>query len=231
MINWIWSFFNLVFPSYCVVCNHKMNSLKESVCVKCLCNLPVTTYHLSKDNEIEKYFWGIFPIERATAYFYFAKGSDFQNILYRIKYYGNQQLARKMGRDAANYLLSANFFDGIDLIIPVPLHKSKEKKRGYNQSEWIAKGISEITGIEVSVNLLSRIKLTSTQTRKNIWERWENMESAFVLDDNKSLAGKHILLVDDVLTTGATICACAMAFDKIKKIKISVFTLAIASAY
>lgn len=133
-----------------------------------------------------------------------------------------------MGRYMANDLLVSGFFNEIDIIVPVPLHKKREKERGYNQSEWIASGISKITGIPVNTNSIKRVEANSTQTRKSVWDRWENVQNLFAVVSSSELQGKHILLVDDVLTTGATIVSCASKIMEVRGVRISVLTLAAA---
>ena len=190
--------------------------------------MPKTNYHLVADNELEKRFWGKFPIERASAYFHYVKGSDFDKILFELKYHGQKEVGEYMGRYMANDLLASGFFNEIDIIVPVPLHKKREKERGYNQSEWIASGISKITGIPVNTNSIKRVEANTTQTRKSLWDRWENVQNLFAVVSSSELQGKHILLVDDVLTTGATIASCASKIMEVRGVRISVLTLAAA---
>lgn len=226
--KWLKGFLQLIFPSYCVVCGYKIIHSHNFICINCLRKLPVTNYHLELQNEMEKRFWGIFTPEKAAAYFYFIKGSGYERILYELKYFGGIDLAKAMGRMMALEFMSSGFFQGIDLIIPIPLHKDKKKKRGYNQSELIANGISEITGIEVSSKIVLRSKYTSTQTRKRILDRWENVEQVFAAyDDISYLQNKHILVIDDVMTSGATITACVLAIKEKVEVKCSILTLAV----
>ena len=211
-----------------MVCEDALSIGEECLCLKCLLNMPKTNYHLVADNELEKRFWGKFPIERASAYFHYVKGSDFDKILFELKYHGQKEVGEYMGRYMANDLLVSGFFNEIDIIVPVPLHKKREKERGYNQSEWIASGISKITGIPVNTNSIKRVEANSTQTRKSVWDRWENVQNLFAVVSSSELQGKHILLVDDVLTTGATIVSCASKIMEVRGVRISVLTLAAA---
>ena len=155
-------------------------------------------------------------------------GGDTRRILHSLKYGGQKEIGEIMGRHLAVELLSSGFFEGIDMLVPVPLHKKKEKLRGYNQSEWIARGVSVITLIPVFTSGMVREKNTETQTHKSAFERWENVDGIFRVTIPEYFSGKHILIIDDVLTTGATIVACASAFDKVEDIRISILTLAVA---
>ena len=194
----------------------------------CNINLPRTDYHLRKDNPVEKLFWGKFPLERATSFFFYRKGSDFRQVLHQLKYGGQKEIGAIMGRYMASELQASDFFHGVDVIIPIPLHKKKQQIRGYNQSEWISRGIMAVTGIPVDTEAIIRRKNTETQTQKSALERWENVDGIFELHRSEYLAGKHILIVDDVLTTGATTVACASRLAEIEGVQISVLTLAMA---
>lgn len=226
--DWLYSFLSLWFPRCCVVCGRPLAKGEECICALCNMHLPRTNYHLKKDNPVEQLFWGKIPLERATSFFYYRKGSDFRQILHQLKYGGQKEIGAIMGRYMASELLMSGFFEGIDVIIPVPLHKKKQQIRGYNQSEWIARGITAVTGIMVDTETVVRHKNTETQTRKSAYERWENVDGIFELHRAEFLAGKHILLVDDVLTTGATTVACASCLMAQEGVKISVLTLAMA---
>lgn len=228
MRSWINSFINLLFPNCCVVCGDNLAVGEEFICTKCNVRMPRTNFHLQKDNEVERRFWGRISIETATSYFYYSKGSDYRRILYELKYHGCKELGEVMGRHMATELFSSGFFQGIDLIIPVPLHRKRRKSRGYNQSEWIALGISNTTGIPMDVCGLVRNLANSTQTRKSVFERWENVQGIFKNQTPQAFSGKHILLVDDVLTTGATLLSCADALSESSDVKISIVTLALA---
>lgn len=226
--DWLYSFLSLLFPRCCVVCGRPLAKGEECICAACNINLPRTNYHLQKDNPVEQLFWGKIPLERATSFFFYRKGSDFRQILHQLKYGGQKEIGAIMGRYMASELSSSGFFEGVDVIIPVPLHKKKQQIRGYNQSEWIARGIAVVTGIPVDTDAVVRRKNTETQTRKSTFERWENVDGIFELYRAEALVGKHILLVDDVLTTGATTVACASRLMEVKGMRISVLTLAMA---
>lgn len=219
----IWHFF---FPSCCLICGRMLLVGEEHVCFRCLSGLPRTRMHLCKENEIEKSFWGKFPVERASAFLYYAKEGDVKKILVDLKYDGNADIGRFFGRCMAREIRPSGFFEGIDGIMPVPLHPKKQRMRGYNQSRMLAEGISSVTGIPLWDSLLVRTQFTESQTRKGSYERWLNVREVFGCLSLESLEGKHILLVDDVLTTGATLVACADALCEVGGLRISVLTLA-----
>ena len=218
----------LFFPRCCLLCGQPLYKGEEHICFRCLVALPRT--HLQKGNELEKSLWGKLPIERANAFLFYAKGGDVRKLLFDLKYYGNVGLGHFLGRCMASELLFSGFFDDIDCIVPVPLHTRKQKKRGYNQSEVLAEGIASVANIPIVKHLLVRNKNIETQTHKGNYERWENVRNVFECLLPEELNDKHILLVDDVLTTGATIVACADALGKIPGLRISVLTLAWASS-
>jgi ComF family protein len=201
---------------------------EEIFCFKCLHEMPKTNYHLETDNTVEKRFWGKVPVYRATSYFHFYKGSPFQKLLHELKYRGNKEVGRVIAQYAAVDLLNSPDFCSVDVIVPVPLHPKKYAQRGYNQSEWIAKGLSEILDKPVDTTHLIRIRENTTQTKKSIFERYQNTSGIFTLTEKTIFRKKHVLLVDDVLTTGSTLEACMIALMETDYIKISIFTLAIA---
>ena len=228
MIQWIDALLNLLFPRSCVVCGGCLVKGEEAVCTMCNSRMPRTNYHLQPNNEIEQRFWGKAEIERATSYFFYNKGSDYRHILFKLKYNGYKELGEVMGRYMANELLDSDFFKGIDVVISVPLHSKRKKVRGYNQSECIALGISHATGIPMDLNTLVRSVSNNTQTRKSVFDRWENVKDVFQVASPEKIQGKHILLVDDVLTTGATLVSCAAKLIESSDVKISIITLAVA---
>ena len=224
--DWIDACLNLFYPKVCAVCSQPLSGQEECICFQCNMNLPRTNLHLKNENLAEQLFWGKIDVERVSAYFYYQRGSDFREILHQLKYKGQKEIGVMMGRQMATELLNNNFFDGIDYLLPVPLHKKKLRMRGYNQSECIAKGVSAVTGIPIAEGVVTRDKHTETQTRKSVMERWENVEGIFKLHVPELFAGTHILLLDDVLTTGATCVACADAVVGVENVKVSVLTLA-----
>lgn len=219
---------NLFYPNLCLICGKSLIRGEEMICLSCLHNIPKTNYHLEIDNKVEKRFWGKVPIHRGTSFFFFYKGSPFQKLLHELKYRGNKEIGYFAGKYAAIDLMESEDFLTVDVIVPVPLHPKKLHQRGYNQSEWIAKGIAEILDKPVDVQHLIRIKASSSQTKKSVFERYKNTADVFSLTDLTVFQHQHILLVDDVLTTGSTLEACMHVLLKTESVKISVFTLAIA---
>jgi len=220
--------FDLFYPDLCIVCNENLLKNEHHICLTCLHGIPKTNFHLITENPIEKRFWGKVNVYRGTAFFFFQKGSPFQKLLHVLKYKGNKEIGELLGKYAASDLLDSPEFSSVDVIIPVPLHPRRFAKRGYNQSEWIGKGLSDILRKPMDTITLRRVKENTTQTKKTVFERYENTEGIFELTDKDSLKGKHILLVDDVLTTGSTLEACVQALLETAEIKISIFTLAVA---
>jgi len=220
--------FNLLFPDLCVVCGENLVRNEHHICMTCLHSIPKTNYHLISDNPIEKRFWGKVQTFRGTAFFFFQKGSPFQKLLHALKYKGNKEIGEVLGKYAASDLLDSPDFNAIDVIIPVPLHPQKFKTRGYNQSEWIAQGLSVVLEKPIDTTTLIRNRENTTQTKKSVYQRYENTEGIFEITDKNLLTGKHILLVDDVLTTGSTLEACIQALLVVDNVRISVFTLAVA---
>lgn len=229
MMMSIWNdLWDLFFPRCCLICCKQLSRGEKELCFSCMAGLPRTGFHLQEGNLVERNFWGKFPIRRATSFLHYTKGGDVRQLLYELKYHGRKEVGEVMGRTMAAELLPSHFFDGIDLIIPVPLHKRRERQRGYNQSEYLAKGISAMTDIPVETKIMVRNRHTETQTHKGQYERWENVQNLFTCQSPDFLKGKHILIVDDVLTTGATIVSCADALQGILGLQISVLTLALA---
>lgn len=221
------SLLNLFFPKLCVGCGVPLFAHEYLLCDYCRFNLPYTNYHLMPENPIEQMFWGKIRIFKATSFIFYTKDSSAQSIIHNLKYHSRPEVGTFMGRLAGNAL--ADFYADVDLIVPVPLHPKKLKKRGYNQSEMIARGLSEIIGKPLALDALFKNKITKTQTKKNKEERFLNVRGSFSVKNAEMLENKHILLVDDVLTTGATLEACASALID-SHAKISVFTLGLASS-
>ena len=222
------SLWNLFYPRCCIVCGKPLLQTEEHLCLHCLNHLSRTNLHQIPENEMEKNLWGKMPIEKASAFLHYSKGGDVRRVLYELKYYGNKELGKMMGACMAREIQSSGFFRGIEGIIPVPLHPERERQRGYNQSEWIARGISEVTGIPVWEQIIVRSHFVSSQTHKSNLGRWESMQGQFRCLNKNKLIGKHILLVDDVMTTGATLVAVADSVQGVVDIKFSVLTLALA---
>lgn len=220
---------NLFFPNLCKICKRPLVEGEEQICLKCLCDLPHTGYHQQANNPVEQLFIGKNRIEYATAYLRYEKGGKVQSLIHSLQYHDNKELGYLLGRQIARELQADHSpICTVDLLIPVPLHPRKKQQRGYNQSEWIASGIRSIWDIPIDTQSLARTTHTSTQTRKAIYDRWLNVCSIFNVIHPESLKNKHILLIDDVITTGATISACAKALSGIPGIRISILALSVA---
>jgi len=221
-------FLGLFWPNVCVCCSTGLLCGEEYVCSHCMYELPKTNFYKEADNPVAQIFWGRAMVEQATAGYFFRKGNRVQKIVHQIKYKGQKEMGTVMGREMGKTLLDSNF-NKVDIIVPVPLHPKKLRKRGYNQSEWIAQGIAETIDKPIDVQTLVRIFFTDTQTRKKRFDRWENVDSGFSLTNPDNFADRHILLVDDVITTGSTLEACIHAVLSAQGSKVSVATLAFAS--
>lgn len=221
---------DLISPRLCVVCGHRLTVTEEVICTKCNFHLPRTDFHHNAyENEMAKLFWYLIPIERATAYFYYEPHSSTANIIYQMKYKDHAEIGEVMGRMMGKELMPSGFFDGIDGIIPIPLTKKRQRQRGYNQSEEIARGISEVTGLPLFDKVVKRVSFKGSQTNLGRWERNENVEKVFELID-PAIHDKHLLVVDDVVTTGATVIACSKELAKAGNIKISALSLGFAKS-
>ena len=217
---------DLISPRVCVVCGRRLSATEEVLCNKCNFHLPRTGFSNNPyENEMAKLFWGQIPVERAAALFHYESHAETANIIYQLKYKDHPEIGPLMGRMMAAELQKEEFFDGIDVIVPVPLTRERLRQRGFNQSEEIAKGVSEITGLPINKDVVKRTVFQGSQTRRSRWERQENVEYAFQLTHGEPIAGKHLLIVDDVVTTGATIIACAKELAKAGNVKISVLSL------
>lgn len=190
--------------------------------------IPRTSYHKVKDNPVEKLFWGRCQITRAAAFSYYNRGSRIRTLIHTLKYKGNMEIGTELGRIYGQSLRSSDFISDIDVLMPVPLHPEKQKKRGFNQSEVIAQGLSDVTGIPVDILSLCRVEASQTQTRRSRYDRWTNVEGIFSVTNDEKLRGKHVLLVDDVITTGSTLESCANELLKIEGVRVSVISLAYA---
>jgi ComF family protein len=203
---------------------------ESTLCLACYIEIPRTGFHNDPENEVSRLFWGRVPIKHATAFMYFSKTSRYRQILHELKYRGQQETGLEMGR-IFGMELRKTAFAAADMIHPVPLHPSKQKKRGYNQSELIARGISEVTNIPLETGGVRKISGSSTQTRKSKYERWENVKDIFRVDNPQTVRNKHILLVDDVITTGATMEACASVLLAEEGVTVSLASLAYTKLY
>ncbi len=218
---------NLLYPRLCVACDDLLEMNEQYICTKCLYHLPKTDFHLQENNEIEQMLKTWFDVCHASAFFFFQKGSPFQKLLHELKYKGQKGIGLVFGGYVGTDFVLADKFTDVDVVVPVPLHPKKLKQRGYNQSEWIAKGIAEKLGKPIDTEHLVRIVANKSQTKTfNAEERKKNVENIFFVTDTSFFDGKHVLIVDDVLTTGATIASCAEQILKANNVKISVVVLA-----
>jgi len=224
----IWhSLLDLMAPRACIMCGSRLEVHEQFVCRSCQDELPRTHYERKPyDNKMAQLFWGLMPVERAAAWFYYAPGTRTSQVIYDLKYHHQPDIGLCMGRLMSRDIKESGFFDGIDAIVPVPLAKERLRQRGYNQSLLIARGISRETGIPVAEGAVRRLHFAESQTQLDRWERLKNVEQQFQVAAPTLWADRHILLVDDVATTGATIIACAHAFHPQEhRIRFSVLTL------
>ncbi len=219
---------DFMIPRRCVMCGNRLSSKESHLCTSCYMHLPFTKYHLLEHSPLEKQFWGQFPVEKAVSMFHH-DGERTRHIIYSIKYWGRPDIATYLAGMFAKELKKGDFFDGIDAIIPLPLHWRRQLSRHYNQSHYIAQGISQETGIPVWKKIVKRVKNNPSQTSVKSHERKQNVEGIFRLTHLESIANKHILLVDDVTTTGATLISCAQELARAPHVRISILTLAVAS--
>jgi len=221
----------LISPRMCVVCGSRLAVTEETLCSKCYLHLPRTDFRNNLyENVMAKLFWGRIAIEKADALFFYEPHAETAHILYELKYKNHPEIGVVMGRMMAKELMRSGLYEGIDAIVPVPLAKKRERERGYNQSLELAKGVSEVTGLPIADKVVVRTKFVGSQTQRGRWERNENVENVFELVDGDSINGKHLLLIDDVVTTGATIIACAQELQKASNVRISVLALGFAKS-
>jgi len=221
-------FISLLFPRLCYGCGNHLLRNENLLCTGCYVTIPRTNYHLEIENPVAQLFWGRCLLEKAAAFSFYNKGSRIRNLIHNLKYKGIKALGYELGRIYALSLQSSGFTAGVDLIIPVPLHPSKKRIRGFNQSESISDGIADVTGLPVDTFSLVRMTISATQTNRSRYERWTNVEDIFRVEDAEAIKGRHILLVDDVITTGSTIESCANELLKVDGVRVSVVALAFA---
>jgi ComF family protein len=226
--SYLADFVNLLFPRLCQACNASLLGTEDLICTDCLYNLPYTNFHTQPDNIVAQQFWGKIDLQHAYALLYFEKGGKVQHLIHQFKYKGMPKIGNKLGSIAGEQLLQSSPLKPIDHIIPVPLHKSRLRERGYNQSTNFAQGIAGKLQATVEEDNLVRVIKTATQTHKNRFARYENMQQVFRVEYPEKLEGKHIMLVDDIVTTGSTLEACAQELLKIPGIKLSIATIAYA---
>jgi ComF family protein len=217
------------FPKHCEGCGTDLVYNNQLLCLRCTSQLPYTGFENIPNNPIEHLFVGRLPVKAASSCFYFAKGHLVQHLIHQLKYKHNTAVGKYMGALMGKAILKSTCFGHIDYLIPMPLTAIKEFKRGYNQAAVISEGMSEVMNVPLLLNNICKTIHTDTQTKKHRSERWNNVEGSFIIKKPTILHGKHVLIVDDVITTGATLEACAQALSGIPGIRISVATLATAS--
>ncbi len=220
-------FTGLIFPRLCAACGTNLYYNERVICTGCLCDLPLTHITDPENNMVAELFWGRVPVKYSASYFYYMRDSKYQNIIHHLKYQGRQHIGLEFGRIFGSELMKTPL-SSPDVIVPVPLHPKKQRKRGFNQSEIIARGMAESMGKEIIAGALERTRYTNSQTNRSRYERWENVEGIFRARKPHLLEGKHILLVDDVVTTGSTLEACASEILKLQGTTVSVAALAVA---
>jgi len=226
--SYLADFIALIFPQLCPACHASLISGEDIICTDCLYNLPFTNFHLQPDNVVAQQFWGKLPVEAAYALYFFNKGGKVQQMMHHFKYDGMQRIGNITGAIAGKQLAQNNTFKTVDHIIPVPLHKKRYRERGYNQSACFAEGLAEKLKATVEIDNLVRAVSTKTQTHKSRFARFENMKEVFAVAHPERLANKHVLLVDDIVTTGSTLEACGIELLKVPGLKLSIATIAYA---
>lgn len=200
---------SLFYPRNCVCCQKSLNKAEKDICIMCLAELPRTNFANIDDNPVAKLFWGRIELTFGYSVFHFTKGGKLQSLLHALKYKGKTHVGEFLGREIGTDLQSSNKVNEIDLVLPIPLHPKKEQYRGYNQSDYLVKGLCEVTDLPYETSLIRRSVHTTSQTKKAKYERWENVSAIFEVKKNNLIQNKNILLVDDVVTTGSTLESCA----------------------
>lgn len=221
-------FVSLFYPRLCEACGKTLRRGEEIICTECQYTLPQTHYHEERNNAIEKHFWGRVEIFRASSFYFFQKGSRIQHLIHQLKYRGRAEVGVKLGAMYGIQLREQSDYHTAEVVLPVPLHPSKELQRGYNQVNLFCEGMAAQMEVPWFSNILVRSKATETQTHKSRFERWENVGTVFQIQDAAQLEGKHVLLCDDVITTGSTLEACARAILAVAGTTVSIATIACA---
>lgn len=227
MIKTFQSLLHIFYPYVCTGCGSDVIDNKALLCLKCLSTLPTTQFTDKADNPVEQKFYGRIPVKNATSAYFFTKNSLIQHLMFQLKYRGNKDIGYLLGQFLGEHLANSVRFENVDAIIPLPLNKRREKVRGYNQATIISKGIATAFNKPILENALIRKVNTATQTKKDRLSRWENMKEVFSIADHSSLQHKHVLLVDDIITTGASLEACGAEILKAEGTTLSIATVAI----
>ena len=217
---------NLFFPKVCIGCKNVLLKQEVVMCVHCLHELPLTNLHVNNSKLICNIFYGTVELQHATSLFYYPKSGVVRQLIHHLKYKNQEHISRYLGKWLGLELKDCGYYNDIDIVIPVPLHKKRMRQRGYNQVEGFAKELALNLAADYNDTTLLRNKNSSTQTVKNRLTRWKNVQTIFEVTDVKTLQDKHILLVDDVITTGATIKACVTELQKINGVKLSLAVMA-----
>lgn len=215
----------LFFPDVCLVCGRELLAEETGACLQCLHKLPRTGNFRDPENRAEQLMAGRMPFERIATFCVYSKGGTLQPLIHALKYRHRQDVGMMLGRLFGQDLAGSAFIRSIDLIVPVPLHPKRERSRGYNQAEVIARGLSQATSLPLSTGNLIRVLYNPTQTRRTRTQRWENVKDIFDVTDPEAFTGRHLLLVDDVITTGSTLEACGVALQKCNRVALSIATL------
>lgn len=219
------SLLHLFFPHLCAGCGSDQVQHEQLLCLHCIERLPLSKFETYADNPIEKIFYGRLPLVNAASYVYFTKDSLLQHLMHQLKYHGKKEIGLYFGKRMGEALQQSGRFTGIDALLPLPLFPERERKRGYNQATLLCEGMSGSLGLPLLTKSISR-QATESQTHKNRMERWQNISGSFTLQQPDVLRDKHILLVDDVVTTGATLEACGQELLKVPGLRLSIMTLA-----
>ncbi len=226
----LWAgFTHLLYPKLCVACGGELPSASTCFCMRCKAKLSPSDMYLVQDNEFIDRLWGRLPLQSGAAAYYFSRYSPIRMAIHHLKYKNKPDIGLLIGREFGRKLRDSEAFKTIELVLPVPLHPKKERLRGYNQSALFAQGLAEAMDVPMMSKVLLRKHFTETQTRKKRMERFQNVEEVFVVEHPESIEGKHVLLADDVLTTGATLEVCGQRLLEVKGTRLSCATIAIAS--
>ncbi len=214
---------SLLFPRLCGGCNRQLNLGEQTICTHCLYDLPYTDHHQHPDNIVARLFWGNLPVHSAMAMLYFRTGSKTQQLIHSLKYKGQQDIGIQLGKMMAAQFRKTDWHTGVDLIIPIPLHRNKLRKRGYNQSACIARGLADTLSLDLNTDFLIRHSATESQTTKTRYKRYQDLQNTFSVNHPGLLEERHVLLIDDVVTTGATLIAGATKLHQagVKRISIA----------